>query len=162
MAGLRPRLEKLQPLASASWARRNRVRPGGIPFQWHHHPEYELALTLNSRGYRFVGAYDDGDLVLVGLDLPHTWASTDSPDPGGPHVAQIIWFPPDWTEGPLGALPECAALRDLPLAGATVMRVISWTVEIERNRLDRSARRAEKPANGPRQGTVAAPSGREL
>jgi len=36
--------------------------------------------------------------------------------------------------------------RDPPLAGATFIRVISWTVEIERNRLDRSARRAEKPA----------------
>jgi len=35
-------------------------------------------------------------------------------------------------------------------------------VESERNRLYRSARCAEKPANGPLQGTVAAPSGREL
>lgn len=117
MPGPRPQLETLRPLASASWARRNRVLPGGIPFQWHHHPEYELTLTLNSRGHRFVGdhvgAYDDGDLVLVGPHLPHTWTSTETPDPNRPHVAQIIWFPPDWAEGPLGALPECAALCDL-------------------------------------------------
>ena len=25
-----------------------------IPFEWHH-PEYELMLTLNSRGLRFIG-----------------------------------------------------------------------------------------------------------
>lgn len=114
---LRPRLERLQPLAGASWACRNRVLPEGIPFQWHHHPEYELTLTLNSRGHRFVGdhvgPYDDGDLVLVGPDLPHSWSSTDSPDPSLPQVALIIWFPPDWAAGPMGALPECALLCDL-------------------------------------------------
>jgi AraC-like DNA-binding protein len=117
MPAIRPKLEKLQPLAGATWARRNRVMPGGIPFQWHHHPEYELTLTLNSRGHRFVGdhvgAYDDGDLVLVGPDLPHTWASSGSLDLTAPHVAQIIWFPASWAEGPLGHLPECAAISEV-------------------------------------------------
>ena len=52
--------------------------------------------------------------------------------------------------------------RDPPIAGTAVIFVISWPVEIERKRLDRSAHRAEKPTSGPRQGTVAAPSGRGL
>ena len=56
----------------------------GIPFQWHHHPEFELTLTLNSRGQRFIGDhigdYDDGDLVLVGPNLPHTWVSREKID----------------------------------------------------------------------------------
>ena len=40
--------------------------------------------------------------------------------------------------------------------------MISLTVEIKRNRLDRPVYHSENPANGPRQGTVAAPSGREV
>lgn len=54
----------------------NRRLDNGIPFQWHHLPEFELTLTLNSRGQRFVGdhvaEYDHGDLVLLGPNLPHT------------------------------------------------------------------------------------------
>jgi hypothetical protein len=45
-----------------------------IPFEWHHHPEYELTLTLNSRGWRFIGdhigQYQAPDLVLVPPDMP--------------------------------------------------------------------------------------------
>jgi len=47
-----------------------------IPFEWHHHPECELTLTLNSRGWRFIadhiGAYDSHDLVLIPSEMPHT------------------------------------------------------------------------------------------
>jgi len=75
-----------------------------IPFQWHHHPEFELTLTLNSRGERFigdhVGSYDHGDLVLVGPNLPHTWLSREKVDKDQPHVALVFWFHADWI-GPL-------------------------------------------------------------
>ena len=60
-----------------------------IPFEWHHHPELELTLTLNSRGLRFigdhVGAYESGDLVLVPSEMPHTWASMGAADESSPH-----------------------------------------------------------------------------
>ena len=65
--------------------------PARIPFQWHHHPELELTLTMNSRGLRFIGDQvaqnDDGDLVLLGPNLPHTWASREAVREGEPHVA---------------------------------------------------------------------------
>ncbi|WP_295806768.1 AraC family transcriptional regulator [uncultured Nitratireductor sp.] len=80
----------------------NRRLEDGIPFQWHHHPEYELTLTLNSEGQRFigdhVGEYRDGDLVLVGANLPHTWASRARPDPAEPHIALVMWFHHQWAE----------------------------------------------------------------
>jgi len=67
---MRPFLEHLQRPPEASWSMLNRRLDDAIPFQWHHHPELELTLTLNSVGQRFVGdhvgSYGHGDLVLVG------------------------------------------------------------------------------------------------
>ena len=44
---------------------------------WHFHPEYELTFILKSTGIRYVGNnvsdFDEGDLVLIGSNLPHCW-----------------------------------------------------------------------------------------
>jgi AraC-like DNA-binding protein len=97
---MRPYLEKLPLESDSSLSRLNRRLDDAIPFQWHHHPEFELTLTLNSRGQRFigdhVGEYDDGDLVLVGPNLPHTWFSREKIEEDKPHVALVMWFHPDW------------------------------------------------------------------
>lgn len=99
---MKPYLEHLTVDEGASWATLNRRLDDGIPFQWHHHPEFELTLTLNSRGQRFIGdhigRYDEGDLVLIGPYLPHTWHSLDRPDASQPHVALVMWFLPEWAE----------------------------------------------------------------
>ena len=93
-----------------------------IPFEWHHHPEYELTLTLNSRGLRFIGdhigAYESGDLVLVPTEMPHTWASTSAIDESKPHTAVVVWFAGDWALHLADLCPEYAGLRKL-LARAT-------------------------------------------
>ena len=93
---IKPFLERIYRPPDASWSMLNRRLDDGIPFQWHHHPEFELTLTLNSRGLRFVGDhvghYDDGDLVLLGPYLPHTWASRETVRRGEPHVALVLWF----------------------------------------------------------------------
>lgn len=116
---MRPYLEKLAHEAEASWTRLNRRLDDAIPFQWHHHPEYELTLTLNSRGQRFIGdhigAYGDGDLVLVGPNLPHTWASREKIDPQQPHVALVCWIRPDWAAQLTGTFVEFGAIRTLLL-----------------------------------------------
>ena len=36
-----------------------------IPFEWHHHPEYELTLTLGSAGKRYVEALPQAKLHVV-------------------------------------------------------------------------------------------------
>jgi len=99
---MKPFLEKIHKPADASWSMLNRRLQDGIPFQWHHHPEFELTLTLNSRGLRFigdqVGEYDDGDLVLLGPNLPHTWASREAVRAGEPHVALVLWFDSEWAQ----------------------------------------------------------------
>jgi AraC-like DNA-binding protein len=86
-----------------------------FPFNWHYHPEFELTLTLNSRGMRFVGdhvaRYDDGDLVLLGPNLPHAWQSEALVAPGGVHRAIVCWFTRDWIEALMALVPEMRVLR---------------------------------------------------
>ena len=97
-----------------------------IPFEWHHHPEYELTLTMNSRGRRFVGDhsadYSGDDLVLVPPDMPHTWASTEPIDAREPQVAVVIWFSGDWARRVADCCPEFASLRMLLRRGAPGLR----------------------------------------
>ncbi|WP_262390316.1 cupin domain-containing protein, partial [Burkholderia arboris] len=88
-----------------------------IPFEWHRHPEYELTLTLNSRGQRFIGdhvaRYADDDLVLVPPNLPHTWSSNARIDREAPEVALVVWFDGDWVRRLADCCPEYAPLRSL-------------------------------------------------
>ena len=107
---MRPLFEKVTIPDGASWSLLDRRLPDGIPFQWHYHPEFELTLTLNSRGQRYIGDavanYDDGDLVLLGPNLPHTWCSTGRVDEARPHVALVMWFTAAWGESITAGLAE--------------------------------------------------------
>lgn len=88
-----------------------------IPFEWHHHPEYELTLTMNSHGKRYIGDsvndYQAEDLVLVPPDLPHTWSSNRSIDSSLPQVAIVIWFDGDWARRMADCCREYEPLRKL-------------------------------------------------
>ncbi|MHA6689774.1 helix-turn-helix domain-containing protein [Devosia sp. A449] len=114
---MRPVREHLTQPPDASWSMLNRRLDDAIPFTWHHHPEFELTLTLNSRGQRFVGdhvgSYEHGDLVLVGPNLPHTWASREKIDPAEPHVALVFWFRKEWLEGLIGDTVEFRPIERL-------------------------------------------------
>ena len=69
----------------------------GYPFRtvrWHFHPEYELHHVSSTSGRYFVGdfigAFEPGNLVLTGPNLPHNWVSdvapgeaVPRPQPGG-------------------------------------------------------------------------------
>ncbi len=45
--------------------------------KWHFHPELELTHIICGKGNRFVGDsiefFEDGDLVMIGANLPHVW-----------------------------------------------------------------------------------------
>ncbi len=49
---------------------------------WHFHPECELIFIAHGSGTRFVGdsihPFEEGDLVLLGPNLPHTWQNHQS------------------------------------------------------------------------------------
>lgn len=111
-----------------------------IPFEWHHHPEYELTLTMNSRGKRYigdsVGEYGADDLVLVPPDLPHTWASNQSIDPASPQVAIVIWFAGEWARRMADCCPEYEPLRKLLRRAGCGLAFESSAANAMRERLD--------------------------
>ena len=76
--------EHVQIAPNRSWRGLHRKLPA-IPFEWHYHPEYELTLTMDSTGRRYVGDhigdYQHEDLVLLGPNLPHTWHSSNADAP---------------------------------------------------------------------------------
>lgn len=56
------------------------VRHDIVPYflnKWHYHPEIELVNIIKGRGTQFIGDsiqhFKEGDLVLVGSNLPHYW-----------------------------------------------------------------------------------------
>lgn len=113
---------KIVPNDGASWSFEHRQLPDGIPFEWHYHPEYELTLTLNSLGHRYIGSdvdvYTDGDLVLVGPCLPHSWCSQKPVDEDSPHIALVIKFSEQWVRSLIGLLPELSGIETLFSAAA--------------------------------------------
>ncbi|KAB0677537.1 helix-turn-helix domain-containing protein [Aureimonas leprariae] len=133
---MRPLFEK-QPIPDGqSWRFFDRRLADGIPFIWHYHREYELTLTLNSVGQRFVGdhvgPYGDRDLVLLGPDIPHTWSSTAKLDEAAPHVALVMFFRAEWIDGLMKAMPELAPLSSMLAASRRGLRFSAGAIEAAR------------------------------
>ncbi len=111
---MRPMCEKIIPSDNSSW-RYYKYQLAEIPFNWHYHPEYEICLTLNSKGLRYVGdhidSYDNYDLVLLGPDLPHTWHSHENNDRSTQivHVAQV---PIAWLDQLVATHTELFGLKE--------------------------------------------------
>ncbi|OHV97460.1 hypothetical protein AKG95_09590 [Janthinobacterium lividum] len=88
-----------------------------IPFIWHYHPQFELTLTVNARGQRYIGDhlgdFEPGDLVLLGPNLPHTWSASERIDGAQPMLAVVVWFSLEWVEQLAACFPELHSLRQL-------------------------------------------------
>lgn len=113
---MHPWFETVSIPPDRSWQLFDRQLPE-FPFNWHYHPEFELTLTVNSRGMRFVGdhveRYGDSDLVLLAPNLPHAWQSEALTGDGGVHRALVCWFTQGWIEGLLSLMPELAPVATL-------------------------------------------------
>ena len=72
----RPAFEKIEPGFGSSFRLRhfNEVRPNSKPV-WHFHPEIEIDYIVDGSGKRHIGNhisyFQDGDLILLGSNLPH-------------------------------------------------------------------------------------------
>jgi AraC-like DNA-binding protein/quercetin dioxygenase-like cupin family protein len=110
-----------QPKFSAISATKSRAftvrtyREPTFRFLWHYHPEWELAWTRSGRGLRHIGRsvehFEDGDLVLLAGNIPHTWHSAS--DQVGDASCTVLHFLPNlWGEN-FWRLPEIRPLREL-------------------------------------------------
>lgn len=82
--------------------------------RWHFHPEFQITLAIRSRGHRVVGdnisPLSDGDLVLIGANLPHVWHQEEG---AGVVDAIIIRFEETFLGRELMNLPELESVRRL-------------------------------------------------
>ncbi|OEF27751.1 AraC family transcriptional regulator [Vibrio rumoiensis] len=114
---MKAQLEKIMLPEGGSWCFLLRDIDA-IPFEWHFHPEYELTLTLNESGERYVGdsieGYQQSDLVLVGPNLPHTWQSAPSVEyTEQKPLVFVLWFSQQWVDQLVQQFPEYAELPKL-------------------------------------------------
>lgn len=90
------------------------LRVAAFEFKWHYHPEYELTYILKGTGYRVVGNshahFSEGDLVLLGRNLPHTWCG--KLDDGAPSEALVIQFSKEFI-APFLKLHESQSIQKL-------------------------------------------------
>src|ERR1700722_4768613 len=112
---MRPKFEKiLSPPHRSFVVEEWHIRRFDAP--WHFHPELELTSVMQGRGRRFVGdsieSFVQGDLVLLGPNLPHFWHSE-----GGPRAPWARSIVVQFRENFLGpaflATPELAGVRRL-------------------------------------------------
>lgn len=142
-------LPQFEPHATAGFAFYI-CRGKRIPFKWHHHPEFELFALGAGRGIRIVGdsieEFCDGDVCLIGANLPHTWRCPSRG--GGGYRLFLVQFLPDFMGRSFLGLPEMRALRrlfqkaanGLKITGVSARRVLATLATIAKERPKASRR----------------------
>ena len=84
---------------------------------WHFHPEFELTFIISGSGKRIVGdsvePFQEGDLVLLGSDLPHTWNSENFNNTNESCKAVVFQFSYKMLSDILNEFPEFEGIRRL-------------------------------------------------
>ncbi|MFG0286963.1 MAG: helix-turn-helix domain-containing protein [Rhodopirellula sp. JB044] len=109
--------EKLVPEKGQSFRCFNREELRS-PVKWHRHPEVELNYIPAGVGSRMVGdhigSFTDHELVLVGSELPHTWASDEyRGQTYDLHSAVVVQFHPNFLGEGFFDLGEMVDVRNL-------------------------------------------------
>lgn len=108
----KPQYKQVLPDPHCAW-RYSEQRQHGLPFQLHYHTAYELALVQGD-GHRFVGdsvePFADGDLVLIGPELPHCWSA---PAQQQAQTVQVLQIPAGWLDELVAGLPAMQSTRPM-------------------------------------------------
>jgi AraC-like DNA-binding protein len=94
----------------------------------HRHAHAELTWIESGQGLRWVGhsvePFFDGDLVLVGGEVAHLWASRGAQPPAG-CATTVLQFKPDWAART--GLPELAGATPLLLRASVGLEIRGGT-----------------------------------
>lgn len=110
---MKPHFHKVpQPLESSFSIRRD----SSFGSLWHYHPELELHYLIKGEGVRFIGDnisnFSDGEIVLLGENLPHKWHCRESCNAQYGVEAIVLHFSSNFMGNDMLSLPEA---RLLPL-----------------------------------------------
>jgi AraC-like DNA-binding protein/quercetin dioxygenase-like cupin family protein len=104
---MKPHFHRVPVRSENSFSIRHEQAPG-FGTVWHYHPELELHYLIKGRGVRLVGDnisnFSDGELVLLGENLPHVWRMEEGSNEGVEVI--VIHFLPDCLGSGLLQLPE--------------------------------------------------------
>ncbi len=125
---MKPSLQALKTNANESVAT-YWVRSHAFGFHWHYHPEIELCYVHKGAGTRMIGdsvrEFSEGDLVLVGSNLPHTWISQHYANASIDNMQVfVVQFLPELFTETLLHLPEFTHV-------ATLLKAISQGIFFE-------------------------------
>lgn len=83
-------------------------------WQYHYHPEFEIACVLRGSGTRHVGnhfsSYENGDLVFLGPNLPHAGFGLNA---HGPHEEIVIQVKEEVFNQSIITRPEMSSIKRL-------------------------------------------------
>jgi|LSQX01.1.fsa_nt_gb AraC-like DNA-binding protein len=95
-------------------------------FPWHFHSEMEIVYVLKSEGTRFVGdsmeRFGEGDLVLVGSQLPHYWKNDLEYYESHSQLrvnAVVVQFAGDFMDKAIQAYSEMSHIKELFVRAAS-------------------------------------------
>ncbi|RDB03500.1 helix-turn-helix domain-containing protein [Runella aurantiaca] len=92
----------------------NVVLPELFRWQFHYHPEYEIVCVFHGSGRRHVGMhlshYEDGDLVFIGPNVPHSGFGQEAV---GPHEEIVVQLKENLLGEHFLEMPEMKAVKRL-------------------------------------------------
>jgi AraC-like DNA-binding protein len=139
---MKPILRKVDNGYNYSFSVREDICPY-FDSHWYYHPEVELTLIRKSSGMLFVGdsveRFNEGDVILMGSNLPHLWRSDDeyfNHDPGLQVEAVVIHFMEDfWGPGFL-ELSELKSIKNLLKKSRRGIRIQGETKRILNTKME--------------------------
>lgn len=112
----RPAIREVVPHDPRHSARWHQHDYPGLYARWNYHPEYEIHLARRQGQYIVggaVGHFSEGQLVLVGPNVPHEWLTQVEPGTVLEGSDVVLQFRREWLEECEVLLPELGELGDL-------------------------------------------------